>query len=376
MKILMQTTYYYPHVSGLTIFFQRLAESLARQEHEVTVVTSQHDQKLPRTEKINGVSVLRTQILFRINKGVFLPKILFDSFGYLRKADVLHVNLPSLEALPLVIAARLLGKKVVTTYNCDLVLPEFFLSKIFDFLIDIVHFLTLLFSSKITCFTSDFCENSRVLKYFKNQVIQIYPQTSLNTGIKKFSDLAKLKRDTNSPIIGMATRVAADKGIDDLVNALILLRKKFPEIILVIAGNKNALGEEKYLNYLEKLIKLKKIPVYFLGNLTPEKLRYFYMNIDALVIASISRNENFSIVQVEAMLEGTPIVVTNLPGLRVPVKITKMGEIAQAANPDDLAEKILTVITNKKKYVKPLNKIKKIFDDKEVVEKYLKIYSH
>ena len=52
MKILMQTTYYYPHVSGLTIFFQRLAESLARQKHEVTVVTSLHDQKLPRTEKI------------------------------------------------------------------------------------------------------------------------------------------------------------------------------------------------------------------------------------------------------------------------------------------------------------------------------------
>ena len=39
--------------------------------------------------------------------------ILFDSLGYLRKAEVLHVNFPSLEALPLVVTARLLGKKTM-----------------------------------------------------------------------------------------------------------------------------------------------------------------------------------------------------------------------------------------------------------------------
>ena len=371
----MQTTYYYPHVSGLTIFFQRLAESLARQKHEVTVITSRHDLNLPKNENINGVKVIRSHVLFRLNKGVFLPMILFDSFSYLRNAEVLHVNLPCLEALPLVISARLLGKKVITTYICDLVLPEFFLNKLFNFLIDFTHFLILFFSQKITCFTMDFCEHSRVLHYFKNRVQQVFPQTIISPGIKKIPLLKKLRKSGTTPIIGMATRVAAEKGIDILIKALILIRKKFPDAILIIAGNKYALGEEKYLKYIEGFIAAHKVPVYFLGNLGPGELRYFYQNIDTLVVASISSTEAFGIVQVEAMLEGTPVVAANLPGARVPVQITKMGEIAEVANHDDLAEKILAVIINKKKYIKPLKNIKKIFNDKSVVDKYLAIYS-
>ena len=42
MKILHALTYYHPHLSGLTIYVERLAETLAARGHEVTVATSRH----------------------------------------------------------------------------------------------------------------------------------------------------------------------------------------------------------------------------------------------------------------------------------------------------------------------------------------------
>ena len=68
MKILFSLTYYYPHISGLTIYAQRLAEALAARGHQVTVLTSQHDPALPREDEHQGVRIVRVPVTFRIGK--------------------------------------------------------------------------------------------------------------------------------------------------------------------------------------------------------------------------------------------------------------------------------------------------------------------
>jgi glycogen synthase len=50
MKILTVLTYYRPHTSGLTIYVERLAKSLVKLGHDVTVLTSQYERDLPREE--------------------------------------------------------------------------------------------------------------------------------------------------------------------------------------------------------------------------------------------------------------------------------------------------------------------------------------
>jgi len=47
MRVLLVTTYYRPHISGLTIHVQRIAEGLAARGHAVTVVTSRYEPSLP-----------------------------------------------------------------------------------------------------------------------------------------------------------------------------------------------------------------------------------------------------------------------------------------------------------------------------------------
>src|SRR5688572_3327165 len=69
MRILFALTYYRPHVSGLTIYVQRLAEALAERGHQVSVLTSQFDRTLPATELLNGVRVTRVPVALRLNKG-------------------------------------------------------------------------------------------------------------------------------------------------------------------------------------------------------------------------------------------------------------------------------------------------------------------
>jgi len=75
MKILVALTYYRPHVSGLTIYVERLARSLAARGHVVTVLTSQYDPKLPRRETLDGVHVIRMPVAARVSKGVIMPTI-------------------------------------------------------------------------------------------------------------------------------------------------------------------------------------------------------------------------------------------------------------------------------------------------------------
>ena len=76
-------------------------------------------------------------------------------------------------------------------------------------------------------------------------------------------------------------------------------------------------------------------------------------------------------VQVEAMLEGTPVVATDLPGVRVPIQTTGMGEIAKIADSEDLARKIVNVLNKKKSFsTAALSKFKK----QSVIETNLQLY--
>jgi glycosyltransferase involved in cell wall biosynthesis len=72
-----------------------------------------------------------------------------------------------------------------------------------------------------------------------------------------------------------------------------------------------------------------------------------------IVVPSLNSTESFGLVQVEAMLCGTPSVASDLPGVRQPVLQSGMGEIAPVGDPEALAEAVLRVVNNRTDYVKP-----------------------
>lgn len=379
MKILMQTTYYYPHISGLTLYFQHLAEELVNRGHTVTMIAAQHQKTLPRQEKINGVKVIRTPAYLRFNKGLSLPQIIFDAWSHLRNSDIVHLNLPAVEAFDVAVAVKILRKPLVSTYVCDITLPNFPFSKTLDKLIDLNHYLTLKLSDQIATYTQDFAENSRVLRKFRN-VTEIYPPVyqgksdASRITNSKLQTLSKQAPNSDSPLIGMATRWSADKGIEYLLQTIPDLTDKFPNLKITFAGNTRPVGEEKYRQKLQPLLERYHDRVVILEQLNPDEMSHFYDAIDLLVVSSINSTEAFGLVQVEAMLQATPVVATNLPGVRVPIQKTGMGEIAKIADSKDLAAKIIQVLENKQDYIKPPQEIRKIFDPEKSIQQYLELY--
>ena len=165
-----------------------------------------------------------------------------------------------------------------------------------------------------------------------------------------------------------------DLGFQLFVQSINQLYIDNKNIILIFAGpfGKKVVGENKYYMNIISLLKKNKIKHKFLGNLSANELTSFYETIDLLILPSINQTEAFGIVQVEAMLSGTPVVASNLPGVRVPIQLTKMGKIVAPKNPKQLSQAISEILKNKNKFNndKLIKNAKNIFDINNVFKFY------
>jgi glycosyltransferase involved in cell wall biosynthesis len=88
------------------------------------------------------------------------------------------------------------------------------------------------------------------------------------------------------------------------------------------------------------------------------------------VFALPSRSDSFGIVQVEAMLSGTPVVATDIPGGRVPVRKTGMGLLVRPQDERALADGLVEVLKNRSPYVKSRATILSVFDLERTLDEY------
>ena len=81
-----------------------------------------------------------------------------------------------------------------------------------------------------------------------------------------------------------------------------------------------------------------------LGFLDDDEFSAFFAACDLLVFSSLNATESFGIVQVEAMAQETPIVATNLPGVRQPVLQTTFGCLVPPRDGPALANAICAML--------------------------------
>ena len=380
MRILQILTYYRPHVSGLTIYVERLARGLAQAGHQVTVLTAQYDPTLPLEEHIDGVRVIRVPVLLRVSKGVIAPKFGAMARQLIREHDITHLHLPQFDGAGLAINAKRLGKPSVLTYHCDILLPPTLFNRVVQPVINIANDVAARLVNQIVAYTDDYAKHSHLLSRYMHKVKVIPPPVEIDEptpdDIAAFAEKWQLHQ---RPIIGMCARMATEKGVEVLANAFEIVRQTHPEARVLFAGAyQNVIGEEDYIQrMLARIAEINSTGQHWTntGVLKGRELAAFFANCDVHVLPSLNSTESFGLVQVESMLCGTPSICSALPGVRVSVQTTGMGEVVPIGDAQALAEAILRVCGNRANYLKSRNEIASHYSTPRSVAQYQALYA-
>jgi glycosyltransferase involved in cell wall biosynthesis len=351
MRILVVLTYYRPHISGLTIYAERLARAWARRGHIVTVLTSRYDDSLPSDEVKDGVRIVRAPVLFRLSKGVVMPTFGALANRLVAENDVIQLHLPQFDAAGVALRGRLLKKPTIITYHCDLLMPPGLLAWSANMAVKVMNNLAALSCHRIVTYTQDYAENSPYLNRYMGKLKVIPPPVEMP--VVSAMEIAAFQQENNPalqrPVIAMVSRFATEKGVEVLLNALPRILQDFPQALVQFAGPfKNIYGEEQYFQRLSGRIHEYESSGHwqFLGPLSAKQLSTFYPNIDLLVLPSLNSTEAFGLVQIEAMMNGVPSVASDLPGVRQPVGLHHMGKIIPIGDSAALADAAIAVLND------------------------------
>ncbi|HSL30699.1 MAG TPA: glycosyltransferase family 4 protein [Anaerolineales bacterium] len=380
MKILTVLTYYRPHTSGLTIYAERLARAFVKRGHQVTVLTMQYDPSLLLEETMDGVKIVRVPVAARVSKGVIAPTIGLVATKLVAQHDVVQMHLPQFDAPGIALRGRLFGKPAVLTYHCDLLLPPGFFNRFVNAVVDFQNNMAGKLANHIVTYTQDYADHSPYLSRYASKLTPILPPVELPDPLPGAVEAFAEKHHTRQrrPVIGMAARFAAEKGVEVLLDALPIILKKYPKAQVLFAGTyQNVMGEQAYSDRLMPRIREYEIGGHwaFLGNLDPVEMAAYYPNLDVLTVPSLNSTEAFGLVQIEAMMNGVPSVPSALPGVRQPVLMHGMGRVAQIGDSADLAACLLEVLDEPEKHRGDIESIKKAYNPDSIAAEYEKLFA-
>ena len=225
----------------------------------------------------------------------------------------------------------------------------------------------------IVGYSQDYADNSYYLAAFRDKVEVIYPPISIPEPCHE--NAAKLRKKWQhgaGPVIGFAGRFAHEKRPDLLIRALEVINQKFPDTRVVFAGEKNIKYENTWKKH-KNLVEQYQSQLTFLGLIRDkQEMADFYSACDVLV--QPSNNECFGLTQVESMLCGTPVVMTDVYGGRVPVQVTGMGKLATSGDWQSVANATVDVLQHREKYLKPKDFILNCFSSKRTADQYEAVY--
>ena len=263
-------------------------------------------------------------------------------YGSVRKifaADppsIVHVHSP-VPYLPDIAAAAAGAAPVVLTYHSGSMRKGKFLP---DLLIGIYEsvFLRMLFAraDAIVAISQAFAK--KTFPQFAHKMLFI--PTGVNLSRFKNTPLPDADRIT---YVGRIEHSSSWKGIEQLLLAYREVVKERPKARLELVGGGDAL--EHYKNRAQELGIADSVD--FSGPLLGQSLVDAYARATAVVLASTSDSEAFSVALVEAMASGRPIIGTNIGGTPQVIENEKNGLLVPPKDPHALASAILRVLSNR-----------------------------
>ncbi|HTK77715.1 MAG TPA: glycosyltransferase family 4 protein, partial [Gemmataceae bacterium] len=155
----------------------------------------------------------------------------------------------------------------------------------------------------------------------------------------------RLNLPGDAPLLLFVGRVAPNKRVPVLIEAVAGLRERTPPVHLAIVGDSGDVYDAERQRCRERAARLGVSDrVHFLGHTDETALRDAYRDADALVLPSV--HEGFGIPAVEAMACGLPVVAARAAAL--PETVADAGLTFVADDPVDLARTIGRVLDSRR----------------------------
>jgi len=143
-------------------------------------------------------------------------------------------------------------------------------------------------------------------------------------------------------IILFVGRIEPLKGIDRLLVAMTRLQNSHGLRLVIIGGDDHSQYEMEKLQRLSRALHIQD-SVTFLGLIKQEELPCFYSAADACVVPSYY--ESFGLVALESLACGTPVVATNVGGIKSVIQQGETGYMVIDNTPRHLADKIALLLS-------------------------------
>jgi glycosyltransferase involved in cell wall biosynthesis len=341
MRIAHVTATFPPNYTGTGNVCYHNARQLARRGHEVHVYTARV-HGAPSREVRDHVHVHRLRPWLHYGNAPFLP----DLFFHLKSFDLVHLHLPFYGGCEAVYLLRKLRRvRLVITHHQDVKLPG--LLGLINRLHDRLLGTALMRCADRACFTSlDYARASQYEPMLARREISV---AELSNGVdpQHFAPGPRpaaleahyeLQDKRVILFVGALDRAHYFKGVDVLLHAVQKLAR--PDTTLLVVGY----GDLR-LEY-ERLARRLGIHqrVHFPGFVPDAQLPGYYRLADLTVLPSTTAGEAFGLVLLESLASATPVLASNLPGVRTIVADQVDGRLAQPGDVEDLAQKMAVLL--------------------------------
>jgi glycosyltransferase involved in cell wall biosynthesis len=305
------------NLGGQGIQARALAEELRNEGYEVTFIPI--NPRFPM-----GIRWLRRCPYARtfLNQALYLPSLV-----RLHRADVVHVFSASywsflLAPLPAILAARSLGKRIVLNYHSGE--AEDHLTRWGAF----VHPWLRLVDEIVV--PSAYLRSTFARHGYRALVIP----NVVDTSRFRYRERAPLR-----PYLISTRNLESYYRVDNTLEAFALLRARYPEATLTIAGYGR---EEGRLRRLAE--SLGTTGIRFVGRVEPAAMPGLYEGSDIFVNSSVVDNQPVSVL--EALAAGLPVVSTGTGDIASIVRDGETGLIVPQDDPAAMANAVATLLEN------------------------------
>jgi len=346
MKILQVIAYFNPKFGGDVNVCFNLSKQLAKRNHEVTIITSdfQFVSQYAKEIRDNGVQVLSFPCIANYGLFLYTPSMKTWLERNIENYDLIHLhNYRSYQNVIVCKYARKYRIPYIVQAHGS-VLPFFEkqnLKKMFD----------LVWGNKILkdarkCIAVSHVEREQYRKMgIPESQIDIIPNGINPNEFMNLPEKGKFRNkyhiSPDEKIILYLGRIHKRKGLNFLIDSIFQLSRIRNDIRLILAG-----PDDGYLENVKKMIQEKNLsPVVIFSGFLPEKEKYEALtDADVLVYPGIF--EIFGLVPFEAILCGTPVIVTDDCGCGEIVKEAGCGYLVKYGDVNNLTKTLQLALEN------------------------------